>query len=208
MDESALDDEPSSAGATQPTTPFARRVSFGARAMRDLNKSGGSSGGNNGNNGRVYTESIAEEYTLVDGEGGGGGGGGKKGRSSPKDVAGSAKITVPTTAKGRGLSSSSTTSAHSPSGSIRTASPFVAYHRSDGVLTFSDRIGESGFNWADNMRTRAERSSIGGANMPLPAHHKAKSVAVMEQPIREAPRPAPVLDHTQERILKGDFYMD
>lgn len=209
VDESAIDDEPASASGSQPNTPFARRVSFGARALRDMNKPGGNgSGGNNGSNGRVSTSTIPEEYTDAL-ESAGGGGGGKNGRSSPIDVAGSASITVPTIAKGRGLSSSSTASTAGKS----YASPFAAYHRGADVLTIHDRTGESGFNWADNMRSRAERTSIGGNNLGTSptsygTHHRAKSVAVMEQPIREAPKPARVLDHTQERILKGDFYMD
>ncbi|KAF1355089.1 hypothetical protein BDV97DRAFT_289826 [Delphinella strobiligena] len=118
VDESAIEEDATSAGASQPTSPFARRVSFGARALRDLRPGGTGGGGNN---------------------------------------------------------------------------------------------GESGFNWADNMRTRAERTSIGGAGMgasPNTNHVRAKSIATMEQqPVRTAPKPAP-LDHTQERILKGDFYMD
>jgi len=82
------------------------------------------------------------------------------------------------------------------------------------VLTPCAFLGENGFNWADNMRSRAERTSIGGAGMSTSpqstaSHHRAKSVAIMEQqPVREAPKAAPRLDHTQERILKGDFYMD
>ena len=47
-----------------------------------------------------------------------------------------------------------------------------------------------GFDFAENLRARAER----------------KSAAVLEPP-RELPKPkAP--DAFQERILKGDFYMD
>jgi hypothetical protein len=74
----------------------------------------------------------------------------------------------------------------------------------------SAHTGE-GFNFADNLRSRAERSSItaqtvGSVPTP-PAHHRAKSIASMEPPIREVPKPkAP--DAFQERILKGDFYMD
>ena len=61
------------------------------------------------------------------------------------------------------------------------------------------------------MRTRAERtSSVSGQGGVPPMHARAKSVATMEAPIREMP--APKLDkrpdHFQERILKGDFYMD
>lgn len=43
----------------------------------------------------------------------------------------------------------------------------------------------------------------------MPAmHSRAKSVATMEQPIREMPKEPQRPDHFQERILKGDFYMD
>lgn len=39
---------------------------------------------------------------------------------------------------------------------------------------------------------------------------RSKSVAVMEPPVREMPKPKEQVrpDHFQERILKGDFYMD
>ncbi|KAK5187986.1 hypothetical protein LTR16_009015 [Cryomyces antarcticus] len=73
----------------------------------------------------------------------------------------------------------------------------------------SDTGGE-GFNWSENLRNRAERSSIAGVSTgpSPPSHQRAKSVAVMEPPVREMPKVANVPDHFQERILKGDFYMD
>lgn len=69
------------------------------------------------------------------------------------------------------------------------------------------------------MRTRAERASIsaaGGAGammgMAGVGHSRSKSQAMAEpqtakpaQPVKTPPK-AP--DHFQERILKGDFYMD
>lgn len=39
-------------------------------------------------------------------------------------------------------------------------------------------------------------------------HQRAKSVTIMEPPAREMPKQAKVPDAMQERILKGDFYMD
>jgi hypothetical protein len=39
-------------------------------------------------------------------------------------------------------------------------------------------------------------------------HQRAKSVAIMEPPAREMPKQPKVPDAMQERILKGDFYMD
>jgi hypothetical protein len=70
-------------------------------------------------------------------------------------------------------------------------------------------IGQ-GYDFAENLRSRAERSSVSGAGgMPQPAtHHRAKSVTVMEPPQREMPKQPKMPDAFQERILKGDFYMD
>ena len=67
-----------------------------------------------------------------------------------------------------------------------------------------------GYNFAENMRNRAERSSASGPRPILnpPVHQRAKSVAIMEPPVQEMPRQPKVPDAMQERILKGDFYMD
>ncbi|TKA70289.1 hypothetical protein B0A55_06738 [Friedmanniomyces simplex] len=126
IDESAIEDEPAPRDPTStPVTPFARRMSFGARALRDVrnSSSGGQSGGGTGQNG-------------------------------------------------------------------------------------------SADFWNENMRNRAQRTSIAGqadTAMPSPprsAHARAVSVATMEAPIREMPKEPQRPDHFQERILKGDFYMD
>jgi len=125
LDESAIEEDGPGISSTTPTTPFGRRMSFGARALRDVKA--GSGGGAAG--------------------GGGGGGGGDKGLND-------------------------------------------------------------GYNWADNFRNRAERSSsiasVGATSSP--AHVRAKSVAT-QPPVKQIPQ-ANVPDHFQERILKGDFYMD
>ena len=78
-----------------------------------------------------------------------------------------------------------------------------------------------GFNWSENFRTRAERTASGvgtqptlpsmGASQQASPHGRSKSVAVVEPlPARELPKPKEQVrpDHFQERILKGDFYMD
>lgn len=80
------------------------------------------------------------------------------------------------------------------------------------MLTGHVAAGE-GFNWSENLRTRAERTSIasqGGGAPPAPSakHARAQSVAVMEPPVRAMPREPQRPDAFQERILKGDFYMD
>ncbi|KAB2100895.1 hypothetical protein AG0111_0g10843 [Alternaria gaisen] len=120
VDESPFEDDyaPStSASSSNPATPFVRRLSFGARAMRDVRQSNGGVGNPNG----------------------------------------------------------------------------------------------EGYNFAENLRSRAERGSISGPSGMLspspPMHQRAKSVTIMEPPAREMPKPK-VPDAMQERILKGDFYMD
>jgi hypothetical protein len=66
-----------------------------------------------------------------------------------------------------------------------------------------------GFDFAESMRARAERTSISGSFTmpPVVQHHRSNSVAVMEPP-REMPKQQKAPDAFQERILKGDFYMD
>lgn len=67
------------------------------------------------------------------------------------------------------------------------------------------------------MRSRAERASISaasgsGAMMGMAGHSRSKSQAMAEpQTVKPAPpvkTPPKAPDHFQERILKGDFYMD
>jgi len=70
-----------------------------------------------------------------------------------------------------------------------------------------------GYNFAENLRSRAERGSISGPPSGIfgpngTSHQRAKSVATMEPPAREIPKQPKVPDAMQERILKGDFYMD
>jgi hypothetical protein len=72
-------------------------------------------------------------------------------------------------------------------------------------------IAGNGFDIAENMRSRAERTSVSApSGMPggPSTHHRAKSVTIMEPPkdfpAAQSKRP----DAFQERILKGDFYMD
>lgn len=85
------------------------------------------------------------------------------------------------------------------------------------MLTLCTYTGSTeGFNWSENLRSRAERTSSitgqGGFGSfgRSAGHDRAKSVATMEQPPVAPPKPKekPRPDHFQERILKGDFYMD
>jgi hypothetical protein len=91
----------------------------------------------------------------------------------------------------------------------------------------SARPGEGGgFNWSEQLRSRAE-SSVSQSQRPsfstspssakptqMPMHERAKSVSEMPTPPIAVPAPIPPRperkkpDAFQERILKGDFYMD
>ncbi|KAF2094048.1 hypothetical protein NA57DRAFT_60697 [Rhizodiscina lignyota] len=144
VDESPFEEADGPPLSSNPTSPFARRLSFGARALRDVRTGSGSGGGGGNNaNGRpsvIHTTASDRKPTVS-----------------------------PPTAKGR-----------------------------------------EGFNFAENMRARAERGSVSnGVGVPSPPMHgRAKSVAVMEPPVREMPVNTRKPDQFQERILKGDFYMD
>lgn len=199
VDECPFEDDPMPSASSNPASPFARRLSFGARAMRDVRQSNGSVGNSNGR------PSIH-------------------------------KVSSPPTARGRGLSSSTSTapkpltshvqaatsesqrSERSPSFHSSDVSRVLAEHfkrHSDQAFgeheltTMLSTSGE-GYSFAENLRTRAERASVSGAKpmQPQPPHQRAKSVAIMEPPVREMPKQPKVPDAMQERILKGDFYMD
>ncbi|KAL0254751.1 hypothetical protein SLS55_009275 [Diplodia seriata] len=132
FNESPFDDDDTSSSNSPPntaaTSPFARRLSFGARALRDVKQGNGS--GNTSANGRAR-----------------------------------------------------------PNASFKSPTPSSNITATKG---------------------RAERSSISAASpgrVSPPMHHRAKSIATAE-PIREVPKVAKAPDAFQERILKGDFYMD
>ncbi|KAF1836599.1 hypothetical protein BDW02DRAFT_220558 [Decorospora gaudefroyi] len=193
VDESPFEDDyaPStSASSSNPATPFARRLSFGARALRDVRQSNGGVGNPNGR--------------------------------PPIH-----KASSPPTGRSRGLSSSSHSlpcsssliRPFSPSTSRRSVSishiwPPIIAEQSESILgnysLTSSSTGE-GYNFAENLRSRAERGSVSGPppmlNPTATTHQRAKSVTIMEPPAREMPKPK-VPDAMQERILKGDFYMD
>ena len=193
VDESPFEDDyalSASTNSSNPATPFARRLSFGARAMRDVRQSNGGVGNPNGR--------------------------------PPIH-----KASSPPTGRGRGLSSLSqslpSSSAllrpFSHSHSRRSASishiwPSTIAEQPEYLLEnyslTSSSTGE-GYNFAENLRSLAERGSVSGPPPMLSpsgtTHHRAKSVTIMEPPVREMPKPR-VPDAMQERILKGDFYMD
>lgn len=213
IDECAVEDEQGPKDGSMPATPFARRVSFGARAMMDMRNSG--QGSPNQQNGRSPPASV--ESSKSNGRGGG----------DDSAKAPSAGTISARDAKGRGLSSPDDPSSTITSSSHLCDAFHLPYYLTSLPCTFAllfdftlqmltsggmTGSGE-GFNWSDNFRNRAERTSnaglVGGVNgMPMSSHQRAKSVAIMEPPIRETPKEQKRPDHFQERILKGDFYMD
>ncbi|KAI1382411.1 hypothetical protein F4677DRAFT_25270 [Hypoxylon crocopeplum] len=182
VDENAVDDEES--GKAGPTSPFARRMSFGAQAMRNL-RTGPTSPGSTGMPSQ-QSRRISNGNT----------------RAPPTDA-----------------SSASTATRRA---STSQASNTLPYRTPSDM--FSARA-DPGYNWSEQLRTRAEssvqghRPTFGAGRHGSPPHgnsqhDRAKSVSEMPAPPQQAAtvkpkqpeRPKP--DHMQERILKGDFYMD
>ena len=167
------------AAKNMPNTPYTRHLSFGAQAIRGLRPSPTSPG----TNGRRTSGATPRTPST----------------------AGAA----PSVATARGASTSqasNTQTARTPS-DLRSA-------RSDNA-----------YNWSEQLRSRAESTVTGnrhgfgaGASTSPPRgnphHDRTKSVSDMPNPPQQAAtmkpkqpeRPKP--DHFQERILKGDFYMD
>ncbi|KAF2671358.1 hypothetical protein BT63DRAFT_412400 [Microthyrium microscopicum] len=92
----------------------------------------------------------------------------------------------------------------------------VAFERKASASSPSGAAkSREGFDFAENLRARAERTSSISAGMfggmgpqsPPMSHHRSRSIA-MEPPKNEMPKQAARPDAFQERILKGDFYMD
>jgi len=192
IDESAIDDD-DSPGRSNPTTPFARRMSFGAQALRTVRGSGSP-----GATGRAPSYTTATSLPTI-----------PAGPRSSRSVAKDGEVTPPKAQNHQASTQSKP----------RTTSDFPV----------SARPGEGGgFNWSEQLRSRAE-SSVSQSQRPsfstspsapkttqIPMHERAKSVSEMPAPPTAvpAPVPAPVRpqprkpDAFQERILKGDFYMD
>lgn len=160
IDESAIEEGDAAPPSTSPSSTFGRRLSFGARALRD------SRAGSSSNNGRSPNSSSTSSASS----------------------------------RGRGASSSQ---ASAGDYAKRLSNQFHA------------RSGE-GFTWSEQLRSRAERSS--SISSPISAAPPASPCEPPRSAPFVAPEPPPqkppakkerqVPDHFQERILKGDFYMD
>lgn len=195
VDESPFEEDyaPStSAPGSNPATPFARRLSFGARALRDVRQGSGSVGNPNG---RPSTHKASPPT----------GGRGRGLSSLSNSLPTSAPLLHSSSPPGRSSRRSISISSVWPHTIAENVEDYPEYEHS---LTWSS-TGE-GYNFAENLRSRAERGSISGPSSmsSIPTHQRAKSVAIMEPPVREMPKQPKQPDAMQERILKGDFYMD
>lgn len=215
VDENAIEEEDySSTSRTAPVSPFARRMSFGTSAA--MRRPGGGSPGTG--NGRPNTQSpgdanppsMQRRGTVA-------------GPLSPPDSA----VASATSWK----SQSSTAPQAKPSNSNNPSNTTRPRAVSD---LFSATPKDQGFNWSEQLRSRAESTVASGqrpsfsfasgmtgspprtgAVAPPSTHDRNRSVSEMPAPPAQTPKPRspprdtrPKPDAFQERILKGDFYMD
>lgn len=192
IDENAIEDEEST--RTAPVTPFTRRMSIGAnQAMRGVR--GATSPGTNGR----PPPPIRRSSTV---------------RGSPP--------TPPTVSASFG---------NYTWGKLASQASTANQSRTGSDLCSPSARSDQGFNWSEQLRSRAESTVTSGSRPsfsfasglnaspprahPIPAptsprHDRARSVSDMPAPSAQPPRSrAPQKpDPFQERILKGDFYMD
>jgi len=199
IDENAVeDDDIRDRGAPTPGTPFARRMSFGAsQAMRGIR-----AGTSPGSNGRP-SPPLRRTSTAT--------------RSNP-----------PTPPIGSAGGAGNYTW-----GQLSSQASTANQARMGSDLYTPSARSDQGFNWSDQLRSRAEStvagsrpsfsfasglngspprpSNVPAAPQPPAAHHeRARSVSDMPAPPAQTPRARVPQkpDAFQERILKGDFYMD
>ncbi|TQS33231.1 hypothetical protein Golomagni_06431 [Golovinomyces magnicellulatus] len=197
IDESAIEDDDAGMGnsRTAPTTPFTRRMSFGGSSSNPRGYRPSGSPGNNGNNPTSPPPpQIGRRPSIA--------------KSPPS-------ASAAWSTSNRRTSSVLSSSLPQASFTMNTRVP------SDNGISRAD---QQGFNWSEQLRSRAESSVSGarpsfsfgsppGNNNNRAFHDRARSVSEMSQPPSQVPtaepkQPRPKPDAFQERILKGDFYMD
>lgn len=222
FDENAIDEEDSpSSSRTVPTTPFSRRMSFGAAAA--MRRPGGTSP-STGNG--MHTVQFCVDSTVHP----------EQRRSTIDAVLSVSPQSASASATPWEVLSSTVIQPQAQQNS--TASTYTASATSSRPRASSDLMSatraDQGFNWSEQLRSRAENTVASGSrpsfsfgsgltgSPPRPAavgppgsHERNRSVSEMPAPPAQAPKPRspprdarPKPDHFQERILKGDFYMD
>lgn len=187
FDESAIDDDDGLARRDS-NAPFTRRMSVGAQALRA--RTNGANAGSPG----------------------------ASGRSPSYNKPNSPLPTIPSGPRSGGAS-------NSPPQTDQNQASMQSKPRTASDFSVSPRPGEGGgFNWSEQLRSRAESSvshprhpsfsNSSTAPKPSVFHERNKSVEMSNPPVSSpvpAPPPKPARkqpDAFQERILKGDFYMD
>jgi hypothetical protein len=190
IDEHAVDDDDNA--RTVPATPFTRRMSFGAaQAMRGSRTA--TSPSSNG----TQPMPIRRSSTF---------------RGSPP--------TPPMLSASLGSYTW---------GKMASQASTANQSRTAPDLCSPSARSDQGFNWSEQLRSRAESTVASGPRpsfsfasgtgasppraAPVPAptsprHDRARSVSEMPAPPAQPPRARQKPDPFQERILKGDFYMD
>ncbi|KAL7895795.1 hypothetical protein HDV63DRAFT_392438 [Trichoderma sp. SZMC 28014] len=201
INENAIEDEEFGGPRTAPTTPFARHMSFGGNAAMRNFRNGSSPG-----NGKSPKSPPPGDQWMP-----------PLSQSNPHQRQVSISAAWPSVGRRSSL--------HMPPSSLPQASNIQ--HPRVSSDNASSRADQYGFNWSEQLRSRAESSVTGtrtsfsfqgtGSHSPpraMPNHDRSKSISDMPQPPAQASsvrpkqpeRPKP--DAFQERILKGDFYMD
>ncbi|KAF4122421.1 hypothetical protein GMORB2_7413 [Geosmithia morbida] len=202
LDESAIEDDEAAGPRAPPTTPFTRRMSYSGSMRGGTYRPGQAGSPGNGNTSPYSPPPPAGSNGI--------------GRRSSQQ---GASISAYLANRRESVGTGNATAPHSSQASnIKHAK-----HPSDNA---SSRPDQQGFNWSEQLRSRAEsavssgpRPSFSMASSPSRAsfsavHDRAKSVSDMPPaPVQaQAPQTAQQKhkkpDAFQERILKGDFYMD
>jgi hypothetical protein len=178
------------APANTPATPsFARRVSFGAQALRDVRSTGTASGGRRPSLFATLQEQPENETPRND--------------LSPSN----SKATARGGSRGLFLSC--------PVRHVTFGLEFLEPLTFDNSLFHTDPCLGEGFNWSEALRDRTKRQSSVSGGKPFAVRPRATSIAT-EEPPKEMPRAhAPPVtarlgkpDQLGERMLRGDFMMD
>lgn len=175
--EDAVDDS-ESPSANQPTSPFARRVSFGAQALREARGGNGSANGRYSSSGSfspATRRNTSSTHTV------------KEDPSESPSAAASTSKNIPTNEKSN-LS-------WRPTGE--------GFNWSAALRNRAERAPSIGGGFSTSPQSQQPAMS----NDPQIRHQRAASIAIMEQPTRELPREPRQNkpDFFQEKILRADF---
>ena len=172
-----------------PASPFARRVSFGAQALRDVRSGSGSA------NGR-YTTPLATSSSAA-----------KNRKPSSASTIPESSTAAATSAP---VASTYKTYPQNEKSNPSWRQTGEGFNWTEALRTRAERASSvSGFSPSSPQAQHASTVSGNAAATSQSHHHqRAASVATMEQPVREMPKQPKQQqkpDFFQEKILKADF---